>query len=74
MRGFLWIQALFATCLSRSATLSASVSLPRDVPRGGQHDDPVRAPLGNPDTLADVAQANAGFAGDADHYLGVVRS
>jgi hypothetical protein len=35
-------------------------------------DDPVRGPLGDPDAIADVAQADAGIAGDAEQDEGVV--
>ena len=53
--------------------VAAAVSVACDVTGVGElGDDSMRGPFGDPDALADVAQANAGVTGDADQHLGVV--
>ena len=53
--------------------VAASVSLARDVAGVGELDhDPVRGALGDPDPLADVAQADARVACDAHQHLSVI--
>src|SRR2546429_9480493 len=53
--------------------VAAAVALARDVPGGGEvADDAMGGALGDPDRLADLAQADAGILGDAQQDLGVV--
>ena len=53
--------------------VAAPVPLAVDVPGGGQlRDDPMRRAFGDPNALADLAQANAGIAGYAYQDSGVV--
>ena len=53
--------------------VAATVSLAGDVAGGGQlSDDAMGGPFGDPDLVADLAQANAGIVGDADQHPGVV--
>jgi hypothetical protein len=53
--------------------VAAAVALARDVVGGGElGDDAVRGAFGDPDRLADLAQADAGVVRDAEQHLGVV--
>jgi hypothetical protein len=53
--------------------VAAAVAPARDVAGGDQlGDDPVCSAFGDPDRLADLAQAHAGVMRDAEQHLGVV--
>jgi hypothetical protein len=53
--------------------VAAAVALAGDVAGGGElADDAVGGAFGDPDRLADVAQADARVVGDAEQHLGVV--